>query len=460
MSEIREIADELQSSIKSMGETVETHHEKSAKAFADHKSELARETSATKKEFEAKLEKIADDYHDKDEKSAKAYQEKLDLVEAAIKASAMHQASVGGEAISSAEQKEFSVLLSGARNENIKELAPLAAISAYKEAYGDYLLHGVMNPEHQAALAVGAGAKNRFTGLSGKSMEVGRDPDGGYFVHPELTNIIIKKAYDMNPMRQVATIRDTTKDSVIIILDRDEASVNRVSEKQASSETDTPVLGSLEIAVHAMDARPKLTQEMIDDAGFAVEPWLGDKVSDKMVRIENIEHFTGSGVGEGQGILTYAAGTDFNSKQVEQVNVGSSGMTYLKILALTGTLKEAYQPNASWLMKRSSLTTLMGITDGDSSYLFATAVLKDGVRTERSLAGYPLRTADGMAAITSNSLSYAFGDFKKAYMILNRKGLVVIRDPFSSKPFIELYYRLRSGSAVFDFDAYKIGKCA
>ena len=39
------------------------------------------------------------------------------------------------------------------------------------------------------------------------------------------------------------------------------------------------------------------------------------------------------------------------------------------------------------------------------------------------LLGYPVRTDDYMPDVASGSLSIAFGDFKRAYLIYRRRGM-------------------------------------
>jgi HK97 family phage major capsid protein len=38
-----------------------------------------------------------------------------------------------------------------------------------------------------------------------------------------------------------------------------------------------------------------------------------------------------------------------------------------------------------------------------------------------------------------NSFSVAFGDFKRGYLIVDRQGVSVLRDPFSAKPYVLFY---------------------
>jgi len=60
----------------------------------------------------------------------------------------------------------------------------------------------------------------------------------------------------------------------------------------------------------------------------------------------------------------------------------------------------------------------------------------------------------------ANALSIAFGDFRRGYLIVDRAGVRVIRDPFTAKPYILFYTTKQVGGGVQDFDAIKLLKFA
>jgi HK97 family phage major capsid protein len=61
-----------------------------------------------------------------------------------------------------------------------------------------------------------------------------------------------------------------------------------------------------------------------------------------------------------------------------------------------------------------------------------------------------------MPNVAANSLSVAFGDFKRAYLVVDRMGVRVLRDPFTAKPYVLFYTTKRVGGGVQDFEAYKV----
>ena len=67
---------------------------------------------------------------------------------------------------------------------------------------------------------------------------------------------------------------------------------------------------------------------------------------------------------------------------------------------------------------------------------------------------------EDMPSVAANALPIAFGDWKQAYTIVDRAGVRVLRDPYSSKPFVLFYTTKRVGGDVTDFEAMVIQKIA
>ena len=73
---------------------------------------------------------------------------------------------------------------------------------------------------------------------------------------------------------------------------------------------------------------------------------------------------------------------------------------------------------------------------------------------------YPVTEIETMPDIAANSASIAFGDFQRGYLIVDRAGVRVLRDPYSAKPYVLFYTTKRVGGGVQNFDAIKVMKFA
>jgi len=283
------------------------------------------------------------------------------------------------------------------------------------------------------------------------------DPDGGYWMTSEISDQAIKKVYETSPMRNIATVETISTDALEIPEDLNEADSGWTSERSARTETNTPQIGVRRIPVHELYAMPKATQTLLDDSRIDVESWLSMKIADKMARIENSAFINGDGSGKPRGILTYSAGGT-NPGQVQQINSqGASALTADGLRALFYALKSPYIPNARWMMSRSAIEEVSKLKDSSGGYIWQPGFQEGEPQT---LLGHPIERMEDMPQVAANSLSVAFGDFRQAYTIVDRFGLRVLRDPFSSKPFVLFYTTKRTGADVTNFEAFAIQKTA
>lgn len=291
-----------------------------------------------------------------------------------------------------------------------------------------------------------------------KSLAVGRNPNGGYFTPTAMSNRIIAQIFESNILRQLATVETISTESLDIRIDRDEADCEWAGEETATGETGTPDIGLQNIPVHELRAKPKISQQMLEDASVDVEGWLANKVSEKFGRKEANAFIVGNGIKKPRGILTYPAGTGLQRGTVKQFNSGgATSLTSDAIMSLPYQLKTAYMRNASWMMNRLTVLQVMLLKDNDNQYLWRPGLAEGRPST---LGGYALSMADDMPLLAANSLSVAFGDWRRAYTVVDRLGITTLRDPYSAKPFVEYYTRKRVGGDVTDFEAYALMKTA
>jgi len=190
-----------------------------------------------------------------------------------------------------------------------------------------------------------------------KDLREGSNPDGGFFVTPERSASIITRIFETSPVRSVASLMTTASNSVEIILDDDEAAANRVDEVSASTTTDTPEVGLVTIPLHVYDANPRITQMMLDDAGFDIEGWLQGKVSRKISRMENTDFVLGDGSKKAKGFLAYpdwaVAGT-YERDAIEQIDGTTAGVLTEPndLINLQDSLIEEYQAGSAERVNR------------------------------------------------------------------------------------------------------------
>jgi HK97 family phage major capsid protein len=318
--------------------------------------------------------------------------------------------------------------------------APISgeAVSEYKSAFRTYLRKGM-----------DAGLES----LEVKALS-STNADGGYLITPEMSETIVQVIHESSPMRELARVETISTDSLDVIQDDELLGASWVAETATRSDTTTQQINKNSISVHEMYASPKATQKLIDDASIDVESWIAQRVGEKFASLEATAFILGDGVGKPKGILDYPAGTTFGT-QIEQIDSGANGaVTADSLIRLYYALKEDYAKNATFLMRRSVLQSVRLLKEATTNqYLWQPGLAAGAPDT---LLGIAVKTAADMPSAAEDSLSVAVADFAKAYLIVDRVGIRILRDPFTDKPYVKFYTTKRVGGEVVNTEAIKL----
>jgi HK97 family phage major capsid protein len=300
-----------------------------------------------------------------------------------------------------------------------------------------------------------------------KSMLAGDDANGGYLLPPPTVGRIVKKIFELSPIRQIASVVSISTQALEGIYDNDEASVGYVGEVAARPNTGTPTLGKYRLEAFEIYANPKISQTLIDDAAYDVEGWLADKVANKLARFEGAEFVTGTGVNAIKGFTKYTLTATADGTrtwgQIEKIKTGVNGDFAAsspadKIFDLTQAFKPAYLNNAKWVTTREvvgKVRKFKGATTGD--YLWQPG-LQAGMSDK--LLGYPIVMAQDLPALSTYATTSApclwLADWAEFYTIVDRMGIRTIRDNLTDKPNVQFYSTRRVGGGVLNFEAGKV----
>lgn len=297
-----------------------------------------------------------------------------------------------------------------------------------------------------------------------KALSAGSDPDGGYLLPHATQGSTIRKIYEQSLMRQIATVQTISTNDIEGLLDNDEADAGWVSELGTRSDSDTPQLGKWRIEAHEMYAMPKASQKILDDAATDVEGWLAGKVADKFARVEGTAFWQGTGVGQPRGLAAYTTAATGDATRdwgtFEHVVTGANGdfhtTQFDPVHTLMGAFKDQYLNNAQFVMRRAVRTKARLLKESTTNrYLWEPGMQ---VGAPERLMGYPCRVDEYMPTLATGSLSLAFGDFKQAYLIVDRMGMRTLRDPYTAKPYVVFYTTKRTGGGAQNTESVKFLK--
>jgi len=233
-------------------------------------------------------------------------------------------------------------------------------------------------------------------------------------------------------------------------------------ETDARTGTNSPVLDQLQFPTAELYALPAATPSLLDDAVIDLERWIVDEVETAFAEKETAAFINGDGSDKPKGFLDYdqAAESAWAWGKIGYVATGVSGAFAAShssdsLVDLVYSLKAGYRQDAHWVMNRKTQAAIRKFKDVDGNYLWQPPAMPGG---RAMLMGFPLVEAEEMPDIAAASTSIAFGDFRRGYLVVDRTGVRVLRDPYSSKPYVLFYITKRVGGGVQDFNAIKLLK--
>ncbi|WP_421952376.1 phage major capsid protein [Pelagibacterium sp.] len=295
-----------------------------------------------------------------------------------------------------------------------------------------------------------------------KALSIGSNPDGGYLVPGETETEITKLLTAISPMRSICGVRQVSSSVYKKPITVTGPQVGWVGETAARTQTNSQVIDELTFPTTELYAMPAATQAFLDDAAVDVGQWIAEEVNAAFAEQETTAFILGDGVNKPSGFLD-AATVDEASWAWESLGTISTGVDAGfdatdpadALVDLVYALKAGYRQNATWLMNRRTQGAVRKLKDADGNYLWQPAASPEG---RASLMGFSLVEAEDMPDIGADSLSVAFGDFRRGYLIVDRQGVNILRDPYSAKPYVLFYTTKRVGGGISDYDAIKLLK--
>jgi HK97 family phage major capsid protein len=316
--------------------------------------------------------------------------------------------------------------------------------------------------EHKAAFNayVRKGDVTAMHSLERKALSVGSEADGGYIVPEAGERQIMQALRDESPIRAISGSITISTSVLKRPFATSDAAGGWVGETEARPQTATPALAELTYPTMELYAMPAATLRLLDDAAVDVEGWLAAEVRATFAAQEGRAFVTGDGVNQPKGFLSYVTVSEsaWAWGKIGHVATGANGAFAATgpadaLLDLVFSLRANYRRQARFVMNRMTQAAVRRLKDEDGNYLWQPTL---GAQLEPTLLGHPVAECDDMPDMAAGSLSIAFGDFSRGYLVVDRAGIHVLRDPFSAKPYVLFYTTKRVGGGVQDFNAIKL----
>lgn len=306
--------------------------------------------------------------------------------------------------------------------------------------------------------------------LQGKAMSVGSGTDGGFAVPKVIDSMMEQLAVNVSPIRAISqVVQVSTPDYHRLVNVRGTAS-GWVGENSARPATATPQLNDVAPPFGEIYANLSATQQMLDDVLFNADTWIAEQAGTEFARAEGAAFVNGNGVNQPKGFLTNPMAATADATRafgtLEYYPTGTSGAFKTltstvnpvdDLFTLVSKMKAEYRRDAVFVLNKATLFQVMGFKDYQGRYVFNPSPAPGLPDT---ILGYPVVEAEDMPALGANSLSLVFGNFKRGYLICDRIGTRMLRDPFSNKPNVMFYSTKRLGGCVLNSECIKVLKFA
>ncbi len=298
--------------------------------------------------------------------------------------------------------------------------------------------------------------------LSHKAMSAGTPGDGGYLVPAETEAEIGRRLSALSPIRAIAMVRQVSGSVLKKPFAVSGPATGWVGETEARPQTGTSTLAELTFPTMELYAMPAATATLLDDAAVDIDAWISAEVEAAFAEQESAAFVNGDGINKPKGFL---AGPTVDDDAWSWGNLGykvtgvAGGLPASDpadvLIDLTHSLTAGYRQNANFVMNRKTQAAFRKLKDADGNYLWVPPAVAGA---KAFLSGFPVVEVEDMPDMAANSLAVAFGDFQRGYLVVDRAGVNVLRDPYSAKPYVLFYVTKRVGGGVQDFSAIKLLK--
>jgi HK97 family phage major capsid protein len=302
---------------------------------------------------------------------------------------------------------------------------------------------GKVSPERKAALDgfLRKGVPDPAA-IERKDLIIGDDTLGGVLVPTDLSGELLKGIVEYSPVRTVARVTPTVRQSLKIRKRTGSLTAAWVGETQTKTESN-PTFGVEEIPTHELAAIVDVSNWELEDSDFDIQGELSIECDEQFGAAEGAAFTSGNGVKKPEGFLA-------NATLIANATQTATNDTFVAndLISLYFAPKTGYAKRAAWLMNRQILKVVRKFQDQQGNYLWqpGLAGLAPATILDRPYVEMP----DMANAVADQAIVAAFGDFYTGYRIADRKSLTVLRDPYTqaANGMVRFVMRKRVGGQV------------
>lgn len=253
--------------------------------------------------------------------------------------------------------------------------------------------------------------------------------DGGYLAPGEMDTALTKKITELDPIRSIARVRTISAKSLEMAI----RTRIPVAEYEGEAETGTDDASTYEnvtVVPYRQTFTVPITWDMLQDSAFSMESEITSDAAEAFAFGEGKGFVTGNGDKQPQGFSTHA-----DLVAAARITAATGVLDPEALILLTGDLKDGYDP--VYVLNRRTLALIRtfrtdAVNAADQAGVFLWAPNMNGP-VASTINGFRYVIANSMADVSAGNEAVAFGDFRRAYTIIDRTGFSVIRDEVTQK---------------------------
>lgn len=192
---------------------------------------------------------------------------------------------------------------------------------------------------------------------------------------------------------------------------------------------------SVDLGGYLAGALTLIGRSVENNGAFSVVDFIVNQMAEEIAVWIEGQLLTGTGTSAAQGAL---------NTTTTLTTAGAAAITADELIELQATVKQAYQPNACWIMAPATFTAIKKLKDGNNRFL-----LQDDVTGEfpYRLLGKPVFLSDNMPTIAAGAKTVLYGDCSGLSVNFRENiSIEVLREYYATKHAIGVV-------AWFEFDS-------
>lgn len=259
---------------------------------------------------------------------------------------------------------------------------------------------------------------------------------GGFLVPDDFRNTLYNKIVEFSPIRSVATVLQSSSMNLKVPVESANFSASWTSESGSRTSSTGQLFGQVVVDAHEMYVRVPVSNALLEDSTVDIESWLIDRSAAQFAKLEGNGFVVGNGSGRPEGFAYNSVVTGAALETASESTLAADD-----IIELFYSLPAEYAANGTWVVNRSILKRIRqmkALTTGE--YLWTAGF----GTTPQTILGRPvIESPDLSGTVSDGNFVAAFGDFSRGYIVADRIGVEVQRDPYTDADNGNTVFRLR-----------------